>query len=341
MRGIIWIVVAFVCSRCAVPVAAADLTLGELRAAVADQLTSIRSLYLAYTITDPESLGGRSHDYIWAHDESRVLYRAIYSDATVGFWTSHDGKHAYSVGYSDEREPAALEIKDSVPGDLYVPIKPTKLLGLQIASGAGSLADALASSNARLEASEDPQMSRVVVSGFVSQPDPTLLAMTVEFDSRHGYAARRIDYYAQQNPDWKFAYRVDRFAQVRDAASGQERWFPMEGVYVQDTADYGVQEFSIRVTEVRINESLDARTFVPEIPTGVAVTDNTEEGRGRFYMTGGFRESDAHLTQITNNALNQLEGTGRWKLILISIPLITLAITGVCLWWLRKRQASR
>lgn len=341
MRRNVWFLIVSLCCLGPVPVTAAELTLDELRAAVADQLTSVRTLYLAYTITDPESLGGRSHDYIWAHDESRVLYRAIYSDSTVGFWTSHDGKHAYSVGYSDEREPAALEIKDSVPGDLYVPIKPTKLFGLQIASGAGSLADAIRSPTARLEPGEDPAFPRVAVTGFTSTPDPTVLAMTIEFDSGHGFAARRIDYHAEQNPDWKFAYRVDRFEKVPDAVAGQDRWFPMQGAYIQDTAEYGNQEFGIVVTEVRINEKLDEKTFVPEIPKGVAVTDNTQEGRGRFYMTGGFRESDAHLNGITNDALNQLEGTGRWRLLLIGIPLVTLVLTGVSLWWFGKRQRTK
>jgi hypothetical protein len=341
MRRFIWVVVAGLCCVNPVRSPATDLTLEELQAAVADQLTSLRSLYLAYTITDPESLGGRSHDYIWGHDESRVLYRAIYSDSTVGFWTSHDGRQAYSVGYSDEREPAALEIKDSVPGDLYVSIKPTKLLGLHVASGAGSLAEAIRSPSARLELAEDPAVARVSVTGFTSNPDPAQLGLTIEFDGGHDYAARRIDYHAEQNPGWKFAYRVDRFERVRDAASGQDRWFPMQGAYIQDTPEYGYQEFSIVVTEVRINENLDEKTFVPEIPNGVSVTDNTQNGRGRFYMTGGYRESDTHLNEVTKDALGQLEKAGRWRLFLIGNLLIALAVIGGGLWWIGKRQRSK
>jgi hypothetical protein len=181
----------------------------------------------------------------------------------------------------------------------------------------------------------------VEISGFASKPNPTVFNMTLELDGQHDYLPRRIAYYAVENPSWTFAIEVDRFEQVQDSSTAEQRWFPMEGRKLQESPEDGKQEFKIVVNEVRINDQLPDSLFVPELPDGASVVDNTAAGRGKFYMAGGESASDEHLTGLAQDAVHQMGERTRLRTILACSLLALLVATGAIVWRLDKKAAAR
>lgn len=306
-------------------VPAVRLSLDELRAAVADQYSSMRSLQVAHTFTRPKSAGGQTDRHVWAQQDRRVLFRTEYTDETVGYWLSYDGTRSYNLGYDNDRKPAQVDLKDTPP-DLGITCYFTKLLGWHIGQGESSVADALAG-DVKIMDLNDADIYGVEVRNFVSRPNPTALNVTFELDSRHDYLPRRIDFSDVDNPAWTFSYQVDEFQRVADSATGGQRWFPGKGKYIQRTPHRGIEEFPIVVTDVKVNETLDDSVFIPEMPKGLSVLDNTGKGRGKFYVVGGYSSADEHVNRMTAEAMDELANQNSTRFLTINAGIVLLIVT--------------
>ncbi|HEY2252875.1 MAG TPA: M56 family metallopeptidase [Planctomycetaceae bacterium] len=258
------------------PVAAAkpaekSLSLAELQTIVVDQIRSIRSLHISYTKTEPKSFGGKSQDHVWAEQGFKLLKRDVPlhtpGKSARGYAESFDGKRTYQLGY-DGDEPAGTNIREDFREDFYLSVSSSLIGWLHTSGHRESIVNAIRSSSAKLVESKEG------AAGASTEPtievteykrngaDNYALHVTLVLDREHGYLPKSITYYGVSNPTWQFAHEVDEFMQVRDAATGTDRWFPARGRYKQRTPEHGEQFFTTVFNKVTINEPLPDDLFV-------------------------------------------------------------------------------
>ena len=247
------------------------LTLEELRPLVVDQIRSIRSLYVAYSRTEPAEFGGQEHDYVWAEQGFKMLKYILPGESIVPYASTFDGKLTYIGGFQGDK-PVRAYIEDELIPSFHESLRGNALLGwLHFGGQRDSIVDLIRSPNAVLTetpAADGTKRPTIEVKNF-SRPNHFSLNAKIVLDRAHGFLPQTIAWDSVQHSDYRFSFEVDEFQQVRDGATGADRWFPKRARYTQRTAERGKQVWIENVTKLQINDVLPDDLFVlaPTTPT--------------------------------------------------------------------------
>jgi beta-lactamase regulating signal transducer with metallopeptidase domain len=243
------------------------MTLDELRPLVIDQIRSIRSLYVAYSRSDPAEFGGKSHDHVWAEQGFKLLKYDLPGKDTVQYASTFDGKQTYIGGFEKDKPVRAYIKSELIPG-FHESLMGNAIVGwLHFAGQRDSIVDLLRA----------PQATLVDSPAADGNPRPTIeiknysraghfpLNARVVLDPAHGFLPQTIAWDSVNNPEFRYAYEVDEFQLVRDGATGADRWFPMRARYIQRSNQVWIHN----VTKLQINDVLPDDLFVlaPTTPT--------------------------------------------------------------------------
>ncbi len=250
------------------------LTLDELRPLVVDQIRSIRSLYVAYSRTDPAEFEGKSHDHVWAEQGFKMFKCDMPGKSIVPYASSFDGKQTY-IGAFQGDKPVRAYVEDELSPTFHESLRGNALLGwLHFLGQRESIVGVLRAPQATLvkaATADGAPGPKIEVKNYAQPASQSLLDVTIVLDREHGYLPRSIAFHSVANPLWQFAYEVDEFQQVRDGATGANRWFPGRARYVQRTDDRGEQVWNEKVTKLQINDVLPDDLFVlaPTSPAAI------------------------------------------------------------------------
>ncbi len=240
------------------------LTLDELRPLVVDQIRSIRSLYVAYSLTDPTEFGGKSHEHVWAEQGFKLLKFDMPGSARVPYASTFDGKQTYVGGFQGDKAVRG-DVRNELIPNFHQTLQSTLLGWLHFGGQRESIADVIRAPTATLveaAVADDAPGTTIEIKNYSQPANKSLLDVTIVLDRAHSYLPKSITYHSVTNPSWQFAYEVDEFRKVRDGATGEDRWFPSRGRYKQRTPEHGEQIFTTTIRKLQINDSLPDELFV-------------------------------------------------------------------------------
>ena len=260
------------------------LTLDELRPLVVDQIRSIRSLYVGYSTIGPKASGGQTRQRVWAEQGVKMLKYDLSGNSTVPYACTFDGKQTYIGGFQGDKAVRA-SVEDKLISGFHQSLQSTLLGWLHFGGQRESIADVIRSPAAKLveaAATDEAPGPTIEIKNYVQPASKSLLNVTIVLDRAHDYLPRSIAYYSVANPSWKFAYEVDEFQKVRDGATGEDRWFPVKGRYLQRTPERGEQVFTTTINKLQINENLPDDTFVLPPTTPAAAPGQEPQALAEF-----------------------------------------------------------
>ena len=175
-----------------------------------------------------------------------------------------------SAAFRDK--PVKAYAKDELTPGFHQSLQSTLLGWLHFGGTRESIADVIRAPTATLveaAATDEAPGPTIEIKNYVQPASKALMDVTIVLDRAHGYLPRSIAYYSVANPSWEFAYEVDEFQKVRDGATGEARWFPTKGRYLQRTPERGEQVFTTTISKLQINDLLPDELFVlaPTTPT--------------------------------------------------------------------------
>ena len=260
------------------------LTLDELRPLVVDQIRSIRSLYVGYSSIGPAESGGNLREHVWAEQGFKMLKYDLPGNSTVPYASTFDGKQTYIGDFQGDKPVKAYAKDELIPG-FHQSLQSTLLGWLHFGGTRESIADVILAPTATLveaAATDEAPGPTIEIKNYVQPASKALMDVTIVLDRAHGYLPRSIAYYSVANPSWKFAYEVDEFQKVRDGATGDDRWFPTKGRYMQRTPERGEQVFTTTISKLQINDALPDDLFVLAPTTPTAAPGQEQQALAEF-----------------------------------------------------------
>ena len=119
-------------------------------------------------------------------------------------------------------------------------------------------------------------------------------------------AGTREQPFELQNGEMAYQLDVTEFGQIHDPLLEQPRWFPRRAVANRDV--------ELRIDEIRLNEVMPAGRFVPELPLGVKLIEETGAAQQTISFVGG--EEGQRLYEQ-----RRLEGSARGAPLAASAPI--------------------
>ena len=262
-----------------------ELSLDDLRAQLAEQLTSISSIDCRYTLTGSGS-DAVTH-WTWKQDGARELIACdpyFYSPDSrypVQVWLSFDGEHGYEVSWDTDDTSRMRAIRRlSQPSKLLrAHATPDLWLGRTLFNSSETLLTLLARDQAMVvEVVEIEGYSCVHIDlGIHGVRDKYLDHWQAWLDLEHDSLPRKLHVIktkmATEGGETGLVaeetYLVLEFLEFHDASLGIQRWFPSR---MRQSGLHGTSE--LRIDSLTLNEPLRKEAFIPEPDFGTEIYDD-------------------------------------------------------------------
>lgn len=302
-----------------------EISLAEIRAMVSDEINSLHSIRVKYTLAfkshPPYKLGDGTSMREWIRQGDQRLTSLAPSRDAKGNWygmlVTYDGHTTHSV-VLDTQDPTKYakvgQIRSFSQSD-WTMVNPESFIGLSIMGTQDSLATLLG----------DPATSIVghdVVDGMeavhIALPNITELS-GVQWKADAWLSPQRhylpIKLHFQADPDQPAAKKVGLVANphftYRNLAWGQFVDKSLERQHEYPThseMDCALSLNTFKVTDLSINETIPLSTFQPQPQFGTEVIGRStpNDPKQTVYIAGGDAAIAAHQRKLIANALNAI-----------------------------------
>lgn len=345
-----------------------SVSLEAIRAALDEQYRSIGTLWVRFTIASNSAEARSERRYEYARQGTqRLLISEPFvrpgSTVTERSWCSFDGVNGFELIYGVRSGQVETAIKTrSPPASWQSSDVPGQLLGLSIPGSTDSLPSLLArTTDAATSIEEVASVSciRVDLGPFLVQGRPVntltvwldpavdhlprrLMVMPVRLSDSH--AGTREQPFELQKGEMAYELEVTEFIQIHDSLLDRLRWFPRRAV--------AIQQVEISIDEIKLNEAIPADKFVPELPLGAKLIEETGAAQQTISFVGGEEgqllyeqrrraESAPHAPLAASAPIDATPGADNWPRTLLTTCSLMLLFLATLLVIRRGRVAAK